>query len=135
MIEKIELVNPFTGADIYTNLNMPYSTANRYISEIVLGNLPIGEDVHDYMELFLPANFVTDVRDAAFVDGVRFTSNSTSSGKDIYIGGSPKSSTEDYISPGGITDKTRLFCGIFMCVMEHNVNHTSSYGSMRLAKS
>jgi len=132
---KIELVNPFTGATIYTDLDMPYSTANRYLSEIVLGDLQIGEDIHNYMELFLPAAFVTDIRDAAFMDGVRFTSSSANSEKDVYIGGSPRDSSTDYISPGGVTDKTRLFCGIFMCVMEHNVNHTSSYGSMRLAKS
>ena len=132
---KIELKDPNTGSTIYTNLDMPYSTANRYISKIVLGDLLIGEEIHDYMELFLPAEYVTDIRDAAFMDGVRFTSSSTYSDKDIYIGGSPRDNSTDYISPGGVTDKTKLFCGIFMCVMEHNVNQDSSYGSMRLAKS
>lgn len=132
---KIVLVDPFNGNTIATNLDMPYTTANRYISEIMVGDLSVGGETHDYMELFIPAAFVTDIRDAAYQDGIRFTSTTTSGEKDIYIGGSPKDSKDDFISPGGILDSTKLFSGIFMCTIEHNLNHTSSYSSMRLAKS
>ena len=131
---KLVMENPFNGATINTNLDIPYSTATRFISEMAAGQLPIGDDTHDYLELFIPSEFVTDIRDSAYQDGVRFTSSNTSV-KDVYAGGSPRDSGTDYISPGGITDNTRNFSGIFMWAVEHNVNHTNTHSSMRLAKS
>lgn len=138
----IKLINPNTDEEITYPSVYPCNTTGTYgIIEIIAGAIPmdLGDDTHDYLELFIPAaygvlNTTPPFNKLLFYDLCRV--NSTKYDRGLCMGGAPYSTSRDYLSGSGTYDSTQLGSGMFMWFFDRYYNSRSTgYNSLRLAKS